>query len=126
MEKAITALINKVKKDKKILAVAFFGSYARKEKNKDIDICLFLFPGKYSLKEISKIKLKYSFENEKYDLQIFQGLPIYIKKRILKDAKFIYVREEDLLYDLSFYTLKEYSHFKYIYEDYLQGVMENG
>ncbi len=122
MEKFIEATIRKAKKDKTILAVAIFGSYARKEPYNDIDICLFLQPKDYPDLALSKKKINYASENKKYDVQVFQQLPLYIKKRILKDAKVLYCKNEDSLYDLYFKTLRDYSHFKYIYEDYLEMV----
>ena len=54
MQKVLSQLINKAKTDPSIIAIAFFGSYARQEKPRDIDICIFLKPKKYSNYEISK------------------------------------------------------------------------
>jgi len=125
MDKIINELINKAKKDPTILALAFFGSYARGEKHQDIDVCIFLVPKEYSPKSISQKKLEYTPEQEKYDIQVFQQLPFYIRKRILAEAQIIYCRDEDLLYDLYFETLRELSHYQYIYESYL-GEVANG
>ena len=122
MDKKIQKLIEKVKKDPMVLAVALFGSYARKEKYNDIDICLFLKPKKYNENILSKKRLSYMFDDEKYDLQIFQQLPLYVQKRILKDAKILYTNNEDALYDLYFKTIKDFENFRVYYENYLQGV----
>ncbi|MFH0700871.1 MAG: nucleotidyltransferase domain-containing protein [Candidatus Woesearchaeota archaeon] len=119
-------ILNRAKKDPSVLAIALFGSYARQEKNyRDIDICLFLVPGKYSQLQLSKQKLKYTPEEEKYDVQIFQQLPLYIQKRILKEGKIIYCQDENKLYDLYYRSIQDYELFRPYYEDYLKAV-ENG
>lgn len=119
-------IIEKAKKDPSVLAVALFGSYARQEQSyRDIDICLFLVPKKYSALQLSKQKLKYTPEDEKYDLQIFQQLPLYIQKRILKEGKIIYCQDEEELYDVYYRSIQDYELFRPYYEDYLKAV-ENG
>ena len=50
MKKELSKIIEKAKKDKDILAVSVFGSFARGEKYNDIDICLFLKEKKTNLK----------------------------------------------------------------------------
>ena len=44
MADELNAIVGRAKKDKDILAVIVFGSYARKEAYRDIDVCLVLFP----------------------------------------------------------------------------------
>ena len=123
MDQQIKQIIEKAKKDREVIAVALFGSYARKEKYNDIDICIFLKPKKHSAYALAKKRLQYTPENEKYDVQIFQELPLYIKTAVFRDLSLIYCNDEDALYDLCFKTEQEYEHFKPIYENYLEAVM---
>jgi len=125
MDKNIGGIIEKAKKDPEVIAIAIFGSYARNENYRDIDLCLFLKNKRYNKTYLSKRKFQYTLENEKYDIQIFQQLPIYIRKRILREAKILYCKDEDMLYDLYFQTIKEFDDFKPLYEDYLE-VIQNG
>lgn len=118
----VKKIIQEAKSDRKVLAVAFFGSYAWEEEYRDIDVCIFLFPKEYSPLELSQLKLKYTPENERYDVQVFQQLPIYIQNRIRNEAKFVYTKDENTLYDLYFQTEQEWEHFKPIYDSYLEGV----
>tara|TARA_Y100000310_G_C20276055_1_gene620288 strand:+ start:253 stop:630 length:378 start_codon:yes stop_codon:yes gene_type:complete len=115
-------LIEQTKKDQDILALAIFGSSIKEEKYKDIDICIFLKPKKYSHLQLSKKKLQYSQENEIYDIQIFQQLPIYIQKEIFTNMELIFCKDEDLLYDLNFEFIRELEHFEPFYETYLEAV----
>ena len=124
MNKEIKKNIEKAKKDKKIIAVALYGS-SLKGKGRDIDICIFL-DKKYSNIKMSKKKLEFlKINNEDKDIQIFQQLPIYIRIRIIKDGEIIHCKNSDLLYDIAFDTMKEFGFYKKIYDLYLQEV-KNG
>lgn len=119
----VEKIIERTKSDSSVLAVALFGSSARGEPYNDIDICIFLNPAKYESSYLSKKYLNYTYENEKYDIEIFQHLPMYIRERILKDAKIIYCKDEDLLYELYYQTIRELGHYRPIYEEYLEEVI---
>jgi len=120
--KTLKKLINYARKDKEILAVIIFGSFVRKEKYSDIDICLVL-KNKLPPLLMSKKKLKYLVEFPEFDIQIFQQLPIYIRINVLKEGKVIFCKNEDLLYDIAINTMKEFDDFKPIYKKYLEGVL---
>ena len=122
MEPPLKRLIEKAKTDKRILAVGIFGSFARGEKDySDIDVCIFLVPGKYSKIELSRKKLEYVCDE--LDAQVFQQLPLYIRDRILKEGKILYYKDEDALYDLMYRAMKEIGDFMPKYESYLEGVV---
>lgn len=117
--------INKIKKDKEVIAVLLFGSFARGEQNKDIDICLIL-DKKYDAPYMFQKRLDYiKLLSEKYDVQVFQQLPLYIRIRILKDGKTIMCKDEELLYEIAFLTIKEFESFEKAYNMYLDKV-KNG
>lgn len=119
----IKKILEEAKKDKQIIAVALFGS-SLKGKGRDIDICLFL-DKKYSNLEMSKKRLSFLKDvSDKFDVQIFQQLPIYIRIRILK-GKILYSKNEDLLYEIAFDTIKEFDFYKKLYTMYLNEV-KNG
>ena len=116
-------ITEKAKKDKDIIAIALFGS-SLKGKGRDIDICLFMNK-KYSNLHMSKKRLKFLKSlNSKFDIQIFQQLPVYIRIKILKEGKILYCKKEKLLYDIAFSTIKEFSGFKEIYESYIKNALK--
>jgi uncharacterized protein len=119
-------IIEMAKGNENVLAVALFGSSVKgEEKGRDIDVCVFL-KKKMSNLEMSNIRLDFlKVAEEKYDVQIFQQLPLYIRIRVLREGKIIYVGEEDGLYDLAFSTLKDFGLFEKIYRNYLESV-KNG
>lgn len=118
-------ILKKIQADKEIIAVLLFGSYVRnKEYARDIDICLVL-DKKYSNKKMFEKLLKYSsLFPSKFDVKIFQHLPIYIRKRILEEGKIISLKNEPLLYDIAFQTIKEFDDFKDIYRSYIKNALK--
>ena len=124
MEKGIEKTIEMAKKDSEVLAVALFGSHL-KGKGRDIDICIFLRKKLTNL-EMSKKRLSFlSALSDNFDVNIFQQLPLYIRKRILKEGKILFCKDEDVLYDLAFSTIKEFEFYEKLYNMYLKGI-ENG
>ncbi|MBI2043534.1 nucleotidyltransferase domain-containing protein [Candidatus Pacearchaeota archaeon] len=117
-------IIEKINNDKKIIAVLLFGSYARGENYRDIDICIVL-DKKYSGKEMFKEAVKYSsLLPDKFDVKIFQQLPVYIRKRILEEGKILICKNEELLYEIAFSTIKEFDDFKEIYRSYIKNALK--
>ena len=110
-----------------ILAVILFGSSARGENSStsDLDLCLVLMLNSYSALELSKIKLGYACQFTVH-MSIFQQLPLYIRKRVLQEGEIIFCRDDDTLNEVSFKTIREYSHFEPTYREYLKEVAHAG
>jgi len=123
MLKELKKISEKARNDGDVLAVMLFGSYARNEKFSDMDVCVVLKQGKFDHLFLSKKRLEYLTAFPNMDIQIFQQLPLYIKMRVLKEGKTIFCRNEDLLYDLSFSTIRQFEYFKPRYLSYLEGVL---
>lgn len=119
----LNKIIEDVKQDSQILALFLFGSAAREEnyKQSDVDICLVLMPNFYTSMQLSQKKLEY-LKSFNLDIQVFQQLPIYIKKRVLKEGKVLFCRDEDKLYEIAFSVIREFADFEHIYRDYLKEV----
>jgi hypothetical protein len=62
-------------------------------------------------------------DDEKVQVHVFQNLPIFIRIRVLKEGKTIFCKDEDMLYDIAFNTIKEFEDFKKHYKEYLDGVL---
>ncbi|HID94867.1 MAG TPA: nucleotidyltransferase domain-containing protein [Candidatus Latescibacteria bacterium] len=123
IKEKISAFIDKAAADEVILAVILFGSRARGQKtsSSDVDLCLVLQPGDYSDLELSQKKLEYLAAFD-VDVQVYQQLPLYIRRRVLKEGKVLFCRDEDKLYELAFRTVQEFEDFRHIYNSYLEGV----
>lgn len=114
-------VIDRAKNDADVLAVALFGSSTR-GKGRDFDICVFLNKNLSSL-EMSRKRLAFlSGPGPRFDVHIFQQLPLYIRARILKEGNILFCRNTDALYLLYFETIKSFNLYEKIYRTYLRAI----
>lgn len=123
MLKELEKLIEKIEKDSDALGAVLFGSYVRNERFSDLDVCIVLKPRKFDRLYLSRKRLRYSIAFPNLDVQIFQQLPLPLKMRVLKEGRVVFCKDEDLLYDLAFSTIREFELFKPIYLSYLESVL---
>jgi len=98
--------------------IIIFGSRARGEarKDSDVDLCVY-YEG--TPREAFEFRMHVlGVLPEEYDVQIFQLLPVYLRKECLR-GKVLFCRDETFLYDLAYETIKEWEDFKRYYYDYL-------
>lgn len=121
--KGLEKLLEKAQRDGEVLAVMLFGSAARREETRgsDLDVCLVLRPGTYDRMTLSRKRLDY-LSSAEFDTQIFQQLPLYIRRRVLKEGKVLLVKDEDALYELAFRTAQAFEDFRHFYREYLEEV----
>ncbi|MBI3442012.1 MAG: nucleotidyltransferase domain-containing protein [Proteobacteria bacterium] len=126
-EKTIEKLLHKAMVDKEILAVMLFGSQARGEATSasDLDICLVLMHRHYDPLRLSRKKLEY-LKIGGLDIHVYQQIPLYIRRRILKEGKILFVRDDDALYETAFRTVRAFDDFKHRYDAYLKQVAHAG
>jgi uncharacterized protein len=74
---------------------------------------------------LSRKRLEYLAQVD-LDVQIFQALPLYIRSRVLKEGRVLFVRNEDLLYEIAFCSAQAFEDFKHIYYGYLEQVAHAG
>ena len=55
---------------------------------------------------------------DKFDVRIFQHLPLYVQKEVIT-GKVVYSKDEELLYDIAYKIIKEFEEFKRAYYDYI-------
>jgi uncharacterized protein len=118
-------MLARVRLDEDVLAVFLFGSVARKEQTplSDMDMCLVLMPQSTPFEPLALSRKRLDYLNQPFlDIQIFQQLPLYVRRRILKEGQTLFVRNETLLYELAFRTAQAFEDFKRIYTSYLEEV----
>jgi len=119
--KALEELLGVAREDPHVLAVILYGSHARGEERagSDTDVCLALRPA-FPKEELPAKAFAYlGFD---LDVRLFQALPLPVRRRVLREGRVLYVRDEDALYDLAIHTAKEWEDFRHIYQDYLEAV----
>ncbi len=127
--KTTEELLAKAKSDKEVLAVMLYGSEARQEQisTSDIDICLVLNPlTQYAKKDIHSQKRLEYLKDFAFDIQVFQQLPLYIRRRVLKEGRVLFVRDERILYELAWRTAQAFDDFRHIHSAYLKEVESGG
>jgi len=117
-----TRVLEKIKKlgrFDKVQFIILYGSAAeeRRTRESDIDICMG-YGG--SEEEASRFRYEVLSElfDDRYDVQIFQLLPLYVRKEVLK-GKVLYCRDKQELYDIAYGLIREFDDFKHRYYDYI-------
>ncbi|MBI2105655.1 nucleotidyltransferase domain-containing protein [Candidatus Woesearchaeota archaeon] len=98
--------------------ILLYGSVAKKKNNKlsDIDFCVYYDGNK---EDAYKFRMRLLGDlNEKYDVHIFNSLPLYLKKEVLK-GRIIYFKNSKFLYDVYYSTIKKFDDFKKHYYRYI-------
>ncbi len=99
-------LVEQIKKDfrkfnNKVLAILVYGSYTsgKSTQRSDIDICVVAGNTK-TAKEMYRETLSIQAKNPKYDIHIFELLPLYLKHEIITNYKIIFAQNPS---ELSYY-----------------------
>ena len=97
---------NDLTKLKDIFAIVAYGSHAegKAHERSDIDVCVVLKSN--DSEKISKVLreiLKISAKNEKYDIRIFEQMPLFMKMEVIEKGQVIYTED--------FSELNEYFYF---------------
>jgi predicted nucleotidyltransferase len=123
VEGLLCGLIARAERDRDVLAVILFGSQARGDAGpgSDVDVCVVLDVGSPAGLEASRKRLEY-LAGRDLDVKIFQQLPLYIRPRVLKDGRVLFVRDEDRLYDLAIRTVRAFEDFRPYYQRYLDAI----
>lgn len=111
--------------DPDVLGVLFFGSAAKGQAGpqSDVDVCLVLVPNRARPDRAMLMRKRLEYLKDfNLDVQIFQALPLYIRRRVLRDGKVLLVKDEDRLYEIAYRTMQAFEDFRHIYHDYLEQV----
>ena len=91
-----------------ILAILLYGSAAVGDETprSDIDICIVLPSRKYMKDILNEIYRKLDVFTKKYDVRIFEELPLYIQINIIESNKIIYSKDIFELYEYFYFIRK--------------------
>ncbi len=108
----IRKIAEMAEKDRHVIAILLFGSYARGEKGyRDIDIAILIDNEARPFDELNKYST--TGNGIKFDVSILNDLPVNIQKRVLNEAKVVYLRDKDKLYDYSLKVAEEWPDYDY-------------
>ncbi len=99
----------------KLVFVCLFGSQAKKKSTKksDIDICCYYDLDKNKLNEFS-IKINSAFP-ERYDVSLFQLLPLQVRKEVLEGV-LLYLSNRKKVYDVVYKTIIDLDFYRPLYK----------
>ena len=119
MDLDLDDVVDKIKENDKVQFIILYGSAAenRMTEESDIDICVGYDGSKEKASKFRYDILSRLFE-DKYDIQIFQLLPLYVRKEVLK-GEVLYCRDKQELYDIAYEFIREFDDFKHRYYDYI-------
>lgn len=122
-ERQLERLLDQARGDPEVLAVILFGSRARGEAGptSDVDVCIVLAPGAVERGSLPRKRLSYTSRVD-LDVQLFELLPVYVRRRVLQEGRPLFVRDEDALYDVAFRSARAFEAFKPIYRFCLEEI----
>lgn len=112
MNKDISKDFEFLKSLKEVEAVLVYGSKANKTSHEksDIDICIIAPSLKNSKDFTALLSLIWRNVNPgKYDIRIFEELPLYIKMNIINNHKLIFAKDTGKLYEYFYFYRKLWS-----------------
>lgn len=108
----IDGTVRDLKKIRQVKAVFLFGSYARGEQKpiSDIDICVI------TEKDVSeRVKADIvSNSSDKIEISLFWDLPPSVRYSAIKEAKILFMKDEEFFHDATAMTMREYLDFRHI------------
>lgn len=91
----------------KVLGILVYGSYASREatERSDIDICVVAgYKDKEKINELYREILRIMAKSKKYDIRIFELMPLWLKIEVIENGKIIYAKSiPELTYYFYFY-----------------------
>jgi uncharacterized protein len=83
----------------------------------DIDLCISLPTLRRKERGKARLKLLSKFE-ERYDIQVFEDLPLYIQKKVFK-GDLIYCKNEEAVINIAIQKIYEFEEFEPYYNFYV-------
>lgn len=119
MKKDLDEVVDKIKRFEEVQFIILYGSSAeeRMTDESDVDLCVGYDGDKEEASRFRYEILSELFADE-YDVQIFQLLPLYVRKEVLR-GEVLYCRDKRELYDIAYQSVREFDDFKHRYYDYI-------
>lgn len=121
LRKAVGAALRQMRQFtefKNIRFVMLYGSIAegRATEDSDIDLCVY-YDGDHKEAAQFRHKILSALPSHRYDIQVFQLLPLYVRVEVLRGLP-VFVRDDRFLYETATRTLRDFGDFKHRLYDY--------
>ena len=103
----------------KVRFIILYGSVAegRARAGSDIDLAVYYDGGREEAARFRFAALS-ELADDRYDIQIFSLLPLYIRTEVLR-GRVVYCPDERFIYDVAYRTIREFDDFKHRLYDYI-------
>lgn len=103
----------------KIRFIILYGSVAqgRVRATSDVDLAVY-YDGDREEAARFRFAALSELADDRYDIQIFSHLPLYVRTEILR-GKVVYCPDERFLYEIAYRTIREFDDFKHRLYDYI-------
>jgi predicted nucleotidyltransferase len=121
-EKELSDILKRLSQMKSVSAIFIFGSYCSGRMREDSDIDIAVLVKKANEKE------KFNILGEgggRFDISIFERLPLIIQFRVLKEGKLVFCKDEKYLHDVKFKILREYLDYALFANQFYRRVMRD-
>lgn len=107
MNRELSGVIREIRKERGVEAIYLFGSRAsgKHKPYSDIDLCVITGEGARRERILSN-------SSERIDTSIFWDLPLYIRFRVIKEGKPLYVKDRLRMHRITVRTVMSYLDFK--------------
>ncbi len=104
IEKDFSFIFNK----KEVLAVLLYGSVVKEEQTprSDIDVCIVAPASENKAELLKEVYRNIDVFSKKYDVRIFEELPLYIKIQIIQNHEVIYAKDIYEMHEYFYYFRK--------------------
>ena len=104
IEKDFAFLFNK----KEVLAVLLYGSVVKEEQTprSDIDVCIVAPDSENKAELLKEVYRNVDVFSKKYDVRIFEELPLYIQIQIIQNHEVIYAKDIYEMHEYFYYFRK--------------------
>ncbi len=95
-------------KKKEVLAVLLYGSVVKEEQTprSDIDVCIVAPASENKAELLKEVYRNIDVFSKKYDVRIFEELPLYIKIQIIQNHEVIYAKDIYEMHEYFYYFRK--------------------
>ena len=122
IELKLDDIVKKISRNKKVMAVFLFGSQINGRARRDSDVDIAVLTKNMNENEEWKIP---GIGDEKFEIHIFNKLPLVIQFRVIKEGKLLFVRDEKYLHNVWRYVVSRYLDFQPFIDRFYQRVIEN-
>ena len=115
-------IIKNISKLKFVEGIILFGSQVNGKTREDSDVDIAVITKKLTKNQEIKIL---GFSSGKFDISIFNKLPLIIQFRVINDGKILFMRSEEYYHQIKYEVIRRYLDFSFFINNFYRRVIKN-